>query len=352
MAGLASTYLQDIRANYPSNNDRDQLRATRNGLLTSALEMTKSINSVVSPDLISKAVASQGRNLDIPVMKKGVVTIANVRSCTIAGDDSESALVRVVWKTLSADIFMVPGQYEKNIVKYTFDLTKKIQEIVEAFKTEIETDLETALDTNKSQVYASSIITDKYALVGDAVQVLPTQLDFFFGDINAIDLADDFYNNTIKVISNHVVMPTVNKYINQGGGNAENTNYQFAGMDFRFTNRIPNGVLKNATGYWMPDGTIGLLTRVDVDAREGHVATNGTEWMEETLPELPFPVGIQFKSQCDDQNALNGAGMGHLTASLTEHWQISFDFAIIVPYNPDLATQSSSIRKFEFIPTP
>jgi hypothetical protein len=39
-----------------------------------------------------------------------------------------------------------------------------------------------------------------------------------------------------------------------------------------------------------------------------------------------------------------------LEATLVEHLQISFDFAIVVPYNTDLTTKASSIRKFEFVP--
>lgn len=348
---LLATYLQDIRAQYPSRNDRDQLRLTRTGLLTSALEQTESPNAIISPDLQEKAIASQGRNLDIPVMKKGVVTITNARSCTISGGQSDSALVRVVWKTLVANILMVPSQYEKNQIKYDTDLAKKIREMVEAFKVEIETDLETALDANKSQVYNSAIVGGTYGFVGDAIQVLPAQLDFFFNDVPAINMADDFDGDNIKVIGNHTVMPVVTKYINQGGGNAVNTNFQFGAFDFTFSNRITNGLGINATGYFMPDGSIALLTREDVDARMGHKAGT-TEWNVENLPELPFPVGVKYNSQCDDKSALEASGLEHLTATKVEHWQVSFDFAIVVPYNPDLATQSSSIRKFEFIPAP
>lgn len=348
---LLATYLQDIRSQYPSNNDRDQLRITRTGLLTAVLDMTNSPDSIISPDLQEKAIASEGRNLDIPVMKKGTVTITNVRSCTISGPQSDSALVRVVWKTIVANILMVPSQYEKNIVKYPTDLAKKIREIVEAFKVEIETDLETALDANKSQVYNSAIVGGTYGFVGDAIQVLPTQLQYFFNDLEPINFADDFYNPTIKVIANHTVMPVVTRYINQGGGNAENTNFQFAGKDFTFSNRILNGVLIDATGYFMPDGSMALLTREDVDARMNHEAGT-TKWTVENLPELPFPVGVKYNSQCDDKSALEASGLDHLTATKVEHWQISVDYGIIVPYNPDIATTANSIRKFEFIPAP
>lgn len=347
---LAKTYLQDIRVNYPSNLDRDELRITQAGLMTAVLEMTDAPNSIISQDLKDKAEVSQGRNLDVPVMKKGNITIKNVRSCTIAGGRSESDLIRITWKTLVADIMMVPGEYAKNQIAYTADLAKKIRETVEAFTVEIENDLDTAFDANKSQVYGSSIVGDDYALTGNAIQVEPDALDFFFNDLNAINYADDFYDTTIKVVANHRVMPYVSKFVNQGSGNDENLAFQFAGKDFRFSNRITNGAGVKATGYFMPDGSVGMLTRVDIDARMNHSAGDGTEWMEETVPGLPFTIGIQYKSKCDDMSALETAGLEHLKATKVEHWQLSFDFAIVVPYNDDLTTKASSIRKFEFVP--
>ena len=351
---LIATYLDDINAEYPSNLDRDELRVTEDGLLTAVLAMTTSMNSIVSPNVRSLAedARNQGRELDIPVRKKGNVTINNVRSCTIGGGQSETDNVRVVWKTVSADILMVPAQYAKNQIGYISDLAQKISEMVEAFKVEIENDLDTLMDANKSQVYNSTIVGTEYPLVGDALQVTTAQMDFFFGDISPINMADDFTQRVNKVIASHAVMRYVERYINQGGGNATNTNYQFAGKDYSFSNRVTNGAGKNATGYWMPDGSLGLLTRTDIDSAMGHTAGDGSEWSVESLPGMPFQVGVLYKSQCSDQSALETAGLEHLTATKIEHFQFSFDYATVAPYNSDIATNPSSIRKFEVIPTP
>lgn len=346
---LIKTYLQDIRANYPSRLDRDELKITQTGLLTAVLEMTNSGNSIISQNLKQLAETSQGRNLDVPVRKKGNVTIKNVRSCTVACGQSESDLVRITWKTLVADICMVPGQYAKNDITYQGDLAQKISEVAEAFRVEMENDLDTAFDTNKSQVYNSPIVTDDYALTGSAIQVTNAQRDTFFGDLFAINMEDDFNDPTIKVIASPSVMPVVERIVFQGSANATNLQYQLNGKDFRFSNRISNGTGVKATGYFMPDGSVGLLSRVDIDARMNHKATDGTEWAEDNIPGIPFPVGIKYNSKCSDQSALESNGLEHLTATLIEHWQISVDFAIVVPYNSDLTTKPNSIRKFEFI---
>lgn len=346
---LVKTRLQDIRVKYPSQYDRDELRRTMNGLLDAAIRQTNSAAGILSPDLIDQAEKSIGRNMDIPVMKKGIVTISNVRSCDIAAGQSESDLVRVVFVTLASNIVMPRALYDTNQIRYDFDFNKKLQDIVEAWKTEMEETIDTALNSAKTQVYGSTIPTTEFTIAGGAIQVPVAKQDFFFNYVNAINFADDFNNPAVQVISSHELMPIVNKYINQGEGNAVNTSFQFAGKDFTFSNRVSVGVGKKATGYFMPEGSIGILSRTDLDARNNSKSTSGTIWAEDMIPGFPFPVGVQYKSECDDLSALE-AGLGHLTASLLEKWQFSIDYAILMPYNSDPLTRAGAIRKFELVP--
>ncbi len=348
---LAATYLQDIRAQYPSNLDRDELRVTQTGLLQAVIKMTDSPNSIVSDDLKKKAKDSQGRTLAVPVMKKGNVTIKNARSCSIECAQSDSGLVEVVWQTVVIDVCMVPGQYEKNEIGYTTDLAKKIREGVEKMKVLIEQNIDTALDTHKNQVYNSALATSKYGLTGNAIQVTgEDKQKLFFNDLEPINYEDDFYDPTLFVIASPALMSNVNEYINQGAGNDKNLSFQFAGKNFLFSNRVTNASGKLATGYFMPDGSVGFLTRIDVDARMNAKATDGTEWFEDYLPGMPFSVGVQYKSKCDDKSALESNGLAHLTATKVELYQFSFDFALITPYSSDPATKPTAIRKFEFVP--
>ena len=343
---LAKTYLQDLRVKYPSNLDRDELRRTRTGLLTSALEMTQSPKSIISDDFKQRAKVSQGRNLDVPVMTKGAVTIKNARSCDVACTQSESDMVRVVWKTAVVDVCMVPSQYDKNEIGYLADLNKKLRDRTEALAMMIENDIDTALDTGKSQVYHSPYVGSKYNFAGNQIEVALAQQELFVGDIDPINFADDFMDEDVYILASPTLMSQARHYINQGKANDENLSWQFNGKHFAFSNRIAN--VDNATGYFMPDGSIGFLTRVDIDARMRSKSTSGTEWFEDTIPGIPFPVGVKYDSQCSDQSALETAGLSHLKATLVEHWQFSFDYAIVLPYTSDIATKPVAIRKFVF----
>jgi hypothetical protein len=349
---LAATYLQDLRAEYPSQLDRYENRVTRAGLLTAALQMTDVPESIVSRNLKEISQVSEGRTLDVPVYKKGSVTINNARSCNIACSQSETDMVTVTWKTISSDICQTPAQYAKNHLSYMEDLNRKVIEMVEAWTIEIENDIDSSLDTAKNQVYNSSLVGlgNKYPLVANALQVASTDQELFFNDVDVINEEDDFYTETLRVIGSPVLRSEVRHYANQGAANDENTAYQFGGFNFNFSNRVTNA--QKSTGYFMPNGSIGFLTRTDISARSGFTAGDGTEWRVESLPGLPFNVGLQYKSQCSDQSNIDPESNGdnHLTATMLEKWQFSVDYAIVTPYTSNIATKPTAIRKFEFLP--
>jgi hypothetical protein len=350
MAGILETYLQDIRIKFPNALDKDEWRAKRYGLLNTAIEHNASPFSILTPDLVEKAKISQGRVIDVPVMKKGALSVSNVRSCTIGSFENESEMVNLTWATMVVDISMVRAQYAKNEIAYTADLSRKLILVKEAMLNQIESAIYTKLDTEKSTVFNSTLVGagNKYDLVGDAIQVPKADQSLFFNDVETIQNADDFYGENYITASTNM-MSSVNHFINQGGGNDVNLNYQFADKAFRFSNAVTNGAGVVATGFIMPLGTLGLLTRVDVDAMTNSKANDGTEWGTIRIDGIPFDIGYMYKSFCSDQSALNGTGLEHLKATMVEKWQFSVDYALMTPYNSDSASLSSAIKKVEFL---
>lgn len=358
---LTATILANIRANYPSFLDEYENRIKSTGLLTSVLEMQASPNSIVSQDVRNRAIDSQGRPIQIPVLQDGDVTLTTTRTCTVPSAENDSALVNVTWSTVVGNITMTPAQYGINSIGYEADLNMKIQRMVEKMNTTVESNLETQIDNAKSQVYgATSLVAAsgaKYPLVGGAIRVSSAQQELFFNDIDPINLADDFNTSIYKIVANYGTMPTIREWINQGPDNSNNRRFQFesnrnwssGAYDFGFSNGISNGTGVRGTGYIIPDGAIGFLTRVDNDALNNRFTTTGSTYSVETLPGLQWPVGLRFKSDCADKSAIAGGATAHLTATVEEQWQFSFDYAVLTPYNSDLATRANPIRKFEYL---
>ncbi len=349
---LIDTYIQNARASYPSMLDRDELRLTRFGLVETAIAHTASPMSILSQDVKAKALLSQGVLLQIPVRKKGTVSITNVRSCVFAPYESSTDLIDLTWTTLVGNISMVPAQYLKNEVGYIADFAAKLVELKEGILGAMEDAIYAKLDADKSTFFNSTLVGvgAKYPLVGDTLQVAAANWQFFFNDLDAIQGADEFYPSEHYIDGSVNLMPTVNQFMNQGAGNATNSTFQFGNKAFRFSNGVVDGAGVRATGFMMSLGSIGLLTRVDVDARANSKSTKGVEWGTTMIPGVPFEVGFKYQSDCSNQSALNGTGMEHLTSTLYETWEFSVDFALVTPYNSDPLTKPSVIKKFEFIP--
>lgn len=346
---LLNTYLQDIRAMFPNPVENAEWRFTRYGMLEAVKEMTASPMSIITEDLKQKALQSEGRNLDIPVTNYGDVTVSNTRSCTIGDLNNTSELVSVTWVTLSADLSMYAAEHTKNEISYLQDLNKKIQRVDHAFCKAIEDLIYTRLDTEKSAVYNSPFVGAgaKYPLVANTLQVAAADQEYFFNDLEAIMNGDDFYSAPFKVLGNTTLMPAVKHYINQGGGNDENLNYQFANYDFRFSNHLVNGGGVKSTGFCLNDDSFGIISRINADAVLGHKAGDGTEWGTVVLPKLGMNVGTQYKSVCADLSA--NSGLEHLTSTMKENWQLSIDIAFVTQYNSDPVTKAGGIKKWEFL---
>jgi len=349
MAGLVETYLQDIRIEFPNNLDRDEWRFTRYGLLTSTQEQSNHPMSILTPDIKQQALMSEGRSMGIPVMKVGNLTIKNQRSCTIGDYENETELVDVTWATLVTDFSMLKAQHHKNEVSYLYDFNKKMTLVKNAFASAIENAIYTKLDTDKSSVYGSTLVGvgSKYELVANTIQVADAQQEYFFNDVDVIMNQDNFFNPEYVVMASTPLMSPVRHYLNQGAGNDERLDYQFGPYSFRFSNQVVDGAGARSTGFIMPHGSIGLLSRVNIDAKMGNSASDGTRWETAFLDTLGMEVGVMYKSKCDDKSDITG--LEHLEATMVENFQFSLDFALVTPYNSDSTTKAGAIKKFEFL---
>lgn len=342
---LINTYKLEIRAKLPNPVEREEWRFTRYGMLEAVKEMTASPNSIITSDLREKAKMSEGRDLKVPVFKIGDVTVTNTRSCNIGDLENTTEMVQVSWVTLVADISMKKAEHHKNEVSYLEDLNRKLLRVDHAFAKAVEQMIYTKLDTDKSLVNNSPLLTSPYSVVGNTIQVTLAQEEYFFNDLETIMEGDDFYSMPFKVIGSSTLKPAVKHYSKQGVSNDENLAYQFDGYDFRFSNHVTIGAGKKSTGFVMTDGSIGIMTRVNIDAEMGNKAGDGTEWGKTTMDVFGFEVGYMYKSKCAD---LSGqAGLEHLEASMVENWQFSVDVALLTPYNSNPATLAGVIKKFE-----
>ena len=129
---LIATRVQNWRIENPEL-DRNMFRPCEYGALDFFIEQTNAPNSIISPNLRDRALASIGNTVQIPVINyDGDVVVSNVRSCVIADNENTSALVTLAWATYAIGFTMVPAAYSNNEISYNHDFMRKMEKTTRA----------------------------------------------------------------------------------------------------------------------------------------------------------------------------------------------------------------------------
>lgn len=337
---LLATRLQNWRVENPAL-DRNMARPLEYGALDFFASQTDAPNSIISPELRQRALASIGNTLQVPVIDyDGNVTVSNTRSCVIADDENTSALYTVVWTTYSVGFTMVPSMYLNNEISYDHDFARKMEKITRALATALDTAAIATLEAQKTQVFKDAL---QYTVTANALAV-PSQLaQDVLGDINPMMRANA-YPEQIHIIGNAGTDSLVRKLAQHGLYNDVNKQLEYDGKVFHFTTNLANGTGNYASFYAVADGNVGVLTRVDREALRGTKA-NFHEWDVVRLPYINLPIGSHYYTAVGDQSAIAGDATADLTCAVKEYFGFSVDVAFVVAYNSDPTTVANPIIK-------
>ena len=302
---LIATRVQNWRIENPEL-DRNMFRPCEYGALDFFIEQTNAPNSIISPNLRDRALASIGNTVQIPVINyDGDVVVSNVRSCVIADNENTSALVTLAWATYAIGFTMVPAAYSNNEISYNHDFMRKMEKTTRALADALDKGAVAALEANKTQVFKTLL---NYTQTGNVVQV-PTQMATeILGDINPIMRAN-CYPEYIHLIANAGVDSLIRKFA-------------------------------------VADGNVGILTRVDREAYR-RTRANFHEWDIVRLPYIDLPVGSHYYTAVGDQSAIMGDATADLTCAVKEYFGFSVDVAYMVAYNSKPDTVANPIIKAE-----
>ena len=339
---LIATRVQNLRVESP-DFDRNMTRPSEYGALDFFIQQTQAGNSILSQDLQTKAFASIGNTVQIPVINyDGDVTVSNVRSCVIEDAENTSALYTVVFATYAVGFTMVPSAFLNNQISYMHDWTRKIEKITRALADSLDEAAIAALEANKTQVFSELLY---YTQVGNVLQIPWDVRTEILGDINPMMRANN-YAGKLHIIGNFGIDSMVRKLAQQSIYNDVNKTLEFENKMFHFTNNMTNEVGKFGTAFAITDGNVGILTRVDREALRG-ASAQGHEWDIVRLPLINMPVGSHYYTSVGDQSGIAGAATADLTCAVKEFYGFSLDVAFIVAYNSDAAEIANPIMKLE-----
>lgn len=342
---LVATLVQDSRVT--SSLDKFEIRIERAGIFDTFKRQSDSPTSIVSQQLKDAAFVSAGRDVTVPVLNYKDVTVRTTRPLTIAADENTSAFVTVTWTTLAYGFVMYPMQHFNNEVSYQQDFDHKYEAMMRKFIATLEGLGATALNAGKNQVtpelvgghaFTSNVFSETG--IGDL------QSSYMIHDIVPAMASLNFYGDNMDVVGNQSLRSIVARMQGYGTFNSEDKTLPFEGKMLHWSNQISNASGKNATGYAIQDGSLGLLMRVEPDAIRRTKLGTSHEWDVIDLPMIG-PVGTYTYDAAVDASAVAGGATAHLTRTGAKVVDFAFDVAFITPYNSAPSTVASPILKFD-----
>ena len=339
---LVATRLQNWRINNPEL-DRNMARPLEYGALDFFVSQTDAPNSIISPNLKSRAFASMGNTVQVPVINyDGDVTVANTRSCVISDDENTSALYTVVFTTYAVGFTMVPALYMNNEIDYEHDFARKMEKICRALATSLDSAAIAALEAAKTQVLKDAL---QYSFSSNTIAV-PTQMATeILGDLNPMMRANA-YPQMIHLVGNAGVDSLIRKLAQHGVYNDVNKRMEYDGKVLHYTTQLANNSNKIGTLYAVADGNVGVLTRVEREALLG-TRSNFHEWGITNLPFIGLPVGYHYYTAVGDQSSIAGDASADMVCNKKEYFGFSIDVAFIIAYNSAPSTVANPIIKAE-----
>lgn len=340
---LILTRMQNMRS--MANLDKWELRPSRYGALDLFIQQSDDPAGILTQEMKDKAAASIGNTFEVPVIDyDGAITIGNTRTVTIADSENTSRMVTIAFATYSWGFTIVPAAYMNNEISIQADFERKFNKYLYKFGETLDSAAIAALDADKTQVvndllglytFASNIVTSEFA-----------QREEVIGDLNPLQAGNDFYA-PLHVVGNQGVESLVRKLAEKGLYNETNKQIQYADKVWHWSNRVANAADRYATGFAVPMGSVGMLTRFEREALLRSRSRTGHEWDIDTLPMLNIPVGTYYYESVGDFSGIAGAATADLTRAKKEHYGFAVDVAFLVAENSDAATYPSAPLKFD-----
>ncbi len=353
MATTATT-LQDIRINYPNLFDKFDLRGQKYSLTQLALRNTANPQGIISADLLNKARISWGRGIDIPVFSQGGQANGTGLTCTFTGTQPVSDIVNVTFVTISNGFEMQPAKNFQNEMTYPQEFMRQFTDSSRKIAVALDALFDTTLTSNITPAaqYASSYVGvgNRYPFVADKMQVDLGDRANFMNDLTDILAADDLEDQTFDVVLSTNGRSIVRQIFAQGPANDTNTAYQFTmgDFDFVFSNRVTQTAATDATGFALPKGAIGIVSRNSPDAMANNRTSDGHQFSTMFNEIIGLTTDTLTFSTCGDVQPESGNADD--TTAVREFHQQAIHIGILTPYeNFAGSAVSGVIRKFDWL---
>lgn len=337
MATLQDTKMQNWRIR-SAELYKNEFAANLYGAMDFFIRQNDVPGAIVSPELRQRALGSIGNTIQVPVLKRNTTaTVGTTRSCTNTNNETDSALVSLNWTTVTDGFTIVPNRYMNNDITEQQHFDANMMDMLRRIATKIDQLCLAALSTNKTSVIGDTL---NYTFSSSTVSAAWTDRFDLLGDLNAMQISNKFYSG-LNIIGNMGMLNIFNKLAEHDVYNAVNKRYEYADKNLYLTHQLSNASQKYGTFYCVPDGQVGILSRVSRPEYRGDSA-NEHSWGMTTLPYMGgLTFGTHFYTTVGDMTTITGND--DQVCDFAEHYTFSIDVALMTAYSSAAGTYGTPI---------
>lgn len=333
---------------------KNEFRKGMYGALNFFLNQLGAPDSVVSDEARAAAHNSNGRTIKIPVLKASNATIGTTRSCDIPNNEVKSAMQTVTFSSLVDGFYMFPQRYTNNVIGYRQHFAANMQAMLLRFWKKLDELCIANLEANKNTVWTDVNLMNA-TQSGNVIQFSHRDRFDMMGDLSGI-MHSAGWGGTMNLIGNSGIANVFLKLYEYGKFNETDLTYEYSDKRFWETSNLQNGSGKYATTYIVPNGQVGMLSRVS-RAEFANARGPVSEWGTTLLPgcgDLLF--GTHFKKIEGNMAAImNGSGtfsnvessVNDMDCDMAECYGFAIDIAFVNAYNSQSGSVAEPVMKAE-----
>lgn len=206
-------------------------------------------------------------------MKRQVRTPGSQRTATHTGPSGDSQQIPFTWVTYADSFSISLKQMDNNIFSWNDAFDQNMANCILNIHSQIDSDYVTFLLTNRNQVVKTTTpLGSRVGWSGSpnyAHEIGAADQKQFFQLAKEV-MRQNYYNdNTFEVIASGQTFVNADFWSSQGGQNAQNTSFQFTGLNIMQSVDLSDPNYGQGVALVMPRGTTALLDWIPKQNREG-----------------------------------------------------------------------------------
>ena len=199
------------------------------------------------------------QSFELPALKEKVITTASAESFDIPINASESETITATKITIFSGYRFNPYQLKSNLISEEEYRRNKMLEIFKAMAKKKEEHIQTFLETQKTQTFATTVAPTGYTFNGtsDSLEVsLTAQGDIMLTTLATLMQQNDL-NNPSGMCGSYGLQHVINDYTKYGANNDKNLQNQVLPVDTFLSNQVTN--TDRFTAYMAQSGAAAMV---------------------------------------------------------------------------------------------